>query len=50
MARVFLQQIDDFVRPARSVADALATLDARLPAFASRLRGVPAIAERASRG
>ncbi len=43
MAEAFLQQVDDFHRPALTPSEALSRLDSRLPAFASRLRRVDVV-------
>jgi len=43
MADAFLQQVDDFHRPALTASKALSRLDSRLPAFASRLRRVDVV-------
>ena len=43
MTEAFLQQVDDFHRPALTPSKALSRLDSRLPAFASRLRRVDVV-------
>lgn len=43
MSDIFLQQVEDYVKPAFDVAAALSLLDGRLPSLTQRLRSTPRV-------